>query len=419
MEAREKNEIIHNLRKYFFSKNSDYFFKQINLTKLRKINLNQKYSVKKITKKNGKYLTVKHALNLKSYLSLIVPVCLHKILPKCDFFYLIRGEEKETFSFFLQKGCTTAIVIRNKYTTKRFERFLVSYNKDIDKLYCCIYNIAGPQRMRHYELLLKLIYREEITKKLYKVMYPNRYFKQFRKTIKFFCDAQKIIIGYRRKCKKIIQKKYKKVPNLNIEDDYVSLSYYQNEKLLITGHVFGWTMKEILSLILQHTKIKQLFYIGNCGALNDLKVGEIVLPNNLFYPGRRKIVINNILSSQKYNSTNHLSVSTPFIETSAFVIKNRKKFSTVDVELYDIAKTVLNINRRILFGAVLLISDRPGRKENNALVKNEFHFQRSLNNVLEGIIKLALLREKTNSSTSKINPKVFFRSIQEEVFKKN
>jgi len=97
-----------------------------------------------------------------------------------------------------------------------------------------------------------------------------------------------------------------------------------------------------------------------------------------------------MLSSKDLNSINHLSVPTPLVETNDFIIKNRKKFSTVDVELYDIIRKIFDTKRKILLGVALLVSDRPGRKENGALVSNERRFQRSLNCVLEGIVKLAL-----------------------------
>jgi len=238
---------------------------------------------------------------------------------------------------------------------------------------------------------LKLIYGRTITKKLYKILYPNRYLKQLEKTVKSCCDAQKIIIGYKRHVEKIIKKNYKQNPDIDIEDDYFSLSYYRNERLIITGHVFGWMMKEIMSLIICRTKIKQLFYIGNCGVLNNLKVGQVIFPNNLYYYStRHKIAIDNILSPKNHNSISHLSVPTPLVETNNFIIKNRKKFSTVDVELYDIIRKASDTKRKILLGVVLLVSDKPGRKENGALVSDEHRFQRSLNCILEKIIKLAL-----------------------------
>ncbi|MBU0722392.1 hypothetical protein KKA93_02990 [Patescibacteria group bacterium] len=388
METRAKNKIIKNFKKRFLQKNDQYLFDKINLTKT---NFGQKkYSVTKIVEKKSQILNGGHALDLKSYLSLIVPHRFHKQLIKCNFFYLIRGEETEALNFFKKKGCKIAVVIRNKYAKKRFERFLIGYNEYNDELYCSFYNIAGLQRLRHYELLLKLIYGRVINKKLYKVLYSNRYLKQLEKTVKSCCDAQKIIIGYKENVKKIIQKNYKQNPDINIEDDYFSLSYYHNERLIITGHAFGWMIKEILSLIIHQTKIKQLFYIGNCGALNNLKVGQIIFPNNLYCSTRRETAINNILSPKNYNSISHLSVSTPLVETNNFIIKNRKKFSTVDVELYDIIRKTLDSKRKILLGVALLVSDKPGRKENGALVSDERRFQRSLNCVLEKIIKLAL-----------------------------
>ncbi len=388
METRAKNKIIKNFKKYFLPKNGYYLFKKINLAK---INLDQKkYLETKIIEKKQKIFNSNHALDLRSYLSLIIPDRFHKQLVECDFFYLIRGEEMEALNFFKKKGCEIAVVIKNKYAKKRFERFLIGYNEYSNELYCSFYNIASLQRLRHYELLLKLIYGRAINKKLYKVLYLNRYLKQLEKTVKSCCDAQKIIIGYKENVKKIIQKNYKQNPDINIEDDYFSLSYYHNERLIITGHAFGWMIKEILSSIIHRTKIKQLFYIGNCGALNNLKVGQIIFPNNLYYSTRRKIAIDNILSPKNHNSISHLSVSTPLVETNNFIIKNRKKFSTVDVELYDIIRKASDTKRKILLGVALLVSDKPGRKENRALVSDERRFQRSLNCVLEKIIKLVL-----------------------------
>lgn len=289
METRAKNKITKNFKKHFLLKKGHYLFKQINLEKIK---LDQKkYLVTKISEKNPKLFDSDHSLDLKSYLTLIVPSRFYKQLLKCDFFYLIRGEEKEALNFFKKKGCEIVIIIRNRGAKKRFERFLVSYNKKNEELYCSFYNIASLQRLQHYELLLKLIYGREINKKLYKVLYPNKYLKRLEKMVKSCNDAEKIIIGYKENTKNIIRKNYKQNPNINIENDYFSLSYYQNEKLIITGHAFGWVMKEILALIFQQTKIKQLFYIGNCGALNDLKVGQIIFPNNLFYSTRHKIAI--------------------------------------------------------------------------------------------------------------------------------
>ena len=254
METRKNDKIIRNFKKYFLSKKDHYFFKRINLEKIK---LDQKkYLVTKIAGKKSKLFNNGHSLDLKSYLTLIVPRRFHKQLLKCDFFYLIRGEEKEALNFFKKKGCETAIIIRNKFAKKRFERFLVSYNKKNKKLYCSFYNIASLQRLRHYELLLKSIY---------------------------------------------------------------------------------------------------------------------------------------MLSSKKYSLINHLSVPTPLVETKNFVIKNSKKFSTVDVELYDIIKNSLDSKRKILFGVALLVSDRPGRKENCAIVDNEHRFQYALKFLLERITKIAVL----------------------------
>lgn len=387
METGAKNKIIRDFKKSFLQKNDHYCFKQIQIRgkKLKQ----KKYLITKNGKKS-KIFNCKHALNLKSYLTLIVPHQFYKHLPKCDFFYLIRGEERETLNFFRDKGCKTAIVARNKYAKRRFERFLISYNEQSDKLYCGFYNIAGIQRLQHYELLLKLIYGREIDKKLSAVLYPCRYLNELKKTVNLCRDAQKIIIGYKENVKKIIKKNYKQTPDINIEDDYFSISYYSNKKLIITGHAFGWMMKEILFLIIKQTKVKQLFYIGNCGALNDFKIGQIIYPNNLYYSSRHKITINNTLSLKNNILMRHLSVPTPLIETNSFIIKNRKKISTIDVELYDIVKKALDSKREISLGAALLVSDRPGKKENHALVSDEYSFQSSLKFILEKIVDVSI-----------------------------
>ncbi|MBI2645242.1 hypothetical protein HYW94_03675 [Candidatus Uhrbacteria bacterium] len=389
METGGKNKIIKFFETYHLSKNSCYSLKCIRLTKKK---IKQKYFVSKIARRKSEILSGKHALNLKSYLSLIIPADFHRFLPACDFFYLIRGEEKEAFSFFKKNGCGSAIVIKNKQAKKRFEKFLIGYNKQSDTLYCGIYNIASIQRMRHYELLLIAIYGKEISKKLYKTVYQSRYFKKIKKIIQSCFSAKKIIIGYKDNTKRIIKKFYKQTPDIDIEDDYFSLSYYKSEKLIITGHAFGWMMGNIVSLIVQLTKIDRVFYIGNCGALSDFKIGRIIFPNNLSYFARSKvIIIDNILNQKNnYSFKNHLSVPTPLIETNDFIIKNRKIFSTVDVELYDIVKNILHINRNVLFGVALLVSDRPNRKENCALVYNEYFFQRSLKYILEKVTRLAI-----------------------------
>jgi len=322
-----------------------------------------------------------------------VPVDLHKQLPQCDFFYLIRGKEREALNFFQKNGCKTVISIRNKYAKRRFERFLIGYNENRHELYFSFYNIASSQRIRHYELLLKLMYGKKISKKIYKIVYPNNYLEKFKKIIQPFSKAKKIIIGYKNDIKRIIRKIYKRIPDIDIEDDFFSLSYYKNERLIITGHAFGWMMKEIILSLLRMVKIRQVFYIGNCGTLEDLKIGQIIFPNNLFYLGRRKIVVNNILFPQNNYSIRHLSVSTPFVETHNFITENRKKYKTIDVELYDIAKNILNTNKNIKLGIALLVSDKPGKKENKASVCNEYYFQRSLQQVLEEIIKLVLPNE--------------------------
>jgi len=84
METRAKNKIIKNFKKYFLPKNGYYLFKQINLAK---INLDpKKYLETKIIGKKQNIFNGNHALDLKSYLSLIVPPRFHKQLVKCDFF---------------------------------------------------------------------------------------------------------------------------------------------------------------------------------------------------------------------------------------------------------------------------------------------------------------------------------------------
>lgn len=388
MGTRKKNKLVKEFRKLFLSEDDRYVVKRVDLEK-EKVDPKNRFILKTVgdvLADTGK----DHALNLSSYLRLIVPKRLQAHLCKCDFIYLIRGDEEETFDFLKKNNCQTSIIIRNKFAKKRFERFFLSYNRKSDKTYCGFYNIASRQRLQHYEQLLKLIYGRKISKRLYKVLYPNEYLNQLKRMLKNCREAQKIIVGYKENVKKEIQKKFKQNPDIDVEDDYFSLSYYRKEKLIITGHAFGWMMKEILSLIIRQTKVKQLFYIGNCGAFNNLKVGQIIFPNNLFYFRRKKLVINNILSPKDFKIVKHLSVPTPLIETDDFIAKNCKIFSTVDVELYDIVSEVSNVKANLLLGVILLVSDRPGKKENSALVSDEYRFQRSLRDSVERVVRFAM-----------------------------